>query len=259
MGVTGVIKSGFSLSGKLLKVVVLFFILNAIMGLMSLPLANPDNAANPGIAAASLGISVVFFAIFVFLQGGALGIVKDLLKTDSFQMSNFSVYGKKYYLRILGLLLLYIGIALVVVLVLGLIGSGILTLADNIATRAIVGAIAALCAIAAIVVLMFPIYSIVVNDIGTVDALKKGAKIGWSNFWKVLGLFLVLVLISIVISLAAGFIIGLVTIPLPFMVTQVLITIVNSAVQAYIPIVMMIALMKYYMGLDKAALEGPAA
>jgi len=257
MGIVDAVKKGFSLAGKLRNVILIFFGLNVVMGLISLPLASPENTGNTGIAALSFVLSIVFFLIFIFLQGGALGLVKDLLKTNSFNMANFQAYGKKYYLRILGLLLLYVAIALALVLILGLIGSGIITMADNVFVRAIVGTLAGAVALMAIVALLFPIYSIVVDEIGTIDALKKGVKMGLDNFLNTLGIFLLLVVISIVISLAVGFVIGLVTIPLPFTLTQIIITIVNSAVQSYIPIVMMLALMVYYLGLNEAAVKGP--
>lgn len=251
MSIIDAVKGGFAQSGKLLKVVLIFFILNTVMGLISLPLASPDNVGNPGVAAISLVLSVIFFAIFIFLQGGALGLVKDLQKTGSYQMSNFPVYGKKFYVRILGLLSLYILVAVAVVLVLGLIGSGIMALANNIVTRTLVGVVAGIAALIAIVILLFPIYTIIVDDTGVIASLKKGVKVGRENFWNILGLFAVLVVISVLISLVIGFIIGLVTVPLPFTLTQVIITVVNSAVQSYIPIVMMLALMSFYLGLTK--------
>ncbi len=251
MGIIEAIKNGFSLSGKLLKVILFFFALNLIMGLVSLPLANPESAGQPNIAAISFALSIVFFIIFIFLQGGALGLVKDLVKSGNVNMANFTAYGKKYYVRILGILLIYIAIAVVIVLVLSLIGSGILAVADNILTRTIIGAISLIVALMAIVLLLFPIYSVVADENGVITALKKGMKTGWENFSKTLGIFVLLAVISIVISLVVGFIIGLVTIPLPVGVTQIIITIVNSAVQSYLPIVMMIALMGYYLALTK--------
>lgn len=256
MGIMECVKKGFALSGQLVKVVAMFFALNVIMGLIALPLAGPENAGNPGIAAISFALSLVFFAIFIFLQGGALGVVRDLHKAGAADMSKFAEYGKKYYLKILGLLLLYILIALAVVLILALVGSGIMAIGDNALTRTIVAAIATAAAIVAIVVLLFPIYSIVADENGVIQALKKGVQTGRENFWRILGLFFTLVLVSIIISIVVGFIAGLITVPLPFVAGQVVLTIVNSAVQSYIPIVMMLALMGFYLGLSKAS-EGP--
>lgn len=257
MAIVETIKKSFGLSGKLTKVIMIFFILNVIVGLISLPLAKPENAGKPGIVAISFVISIIFFIIFIFLQGGALGLARDVHKTGSADMSNFSVYGKKYYVRILGLLLLYILIALAIVLVLSLIGSGILALANNPFLRTLIGVVAGVAAFFVIVLLLLPIYAIVADDSGVIASLKKGIQLGRENFWKIAGLFLCLVIISVLISLVVGFVIGLVTVPLPFTITQVIITVVNSAVQSYIPIVMMLALMGYYLGISGKVSEGP--
>lgn len=251
MGIVEAVKKGFALSGKLVKVILLFFILNVAMGLISLPLARPENVGKPGVAAISFILSIIFFAIFIYLQGGALGMTRDIHKTGSSDMSNFAVYGKKYYLKILGLLLLYILIALGIVLVLALAGSGILALADNAFTRTLVFGVAAIIGLFVIVLLLFPIYSIVADENSVMQALKKGMKVGRDNFWLTLGLFALLVVISILLSLVIGFVTGLITVPLPYMLGQVVITIVNSAVQSYIPIVMMLAFMGYYLSLTK--------
>lgn len=257
MGTVETIKKGFSLSGKLKKVILIFFALNTIMGLASLPLARPENAGNPGTIAMSFILSVIFFVIFVFLQGGALGLAKDAHKTGDADMSNFVSYGKKYYVKILGLLLLYVLIAAALVLVLGLAGSGILALMNNLFTRTLIGVVAGVAAFAIIILLLFPIYAVVADEAGVVEALKKGIAIGRENFWKIAGLFACLVLISVLVSLVVGFVIGLITVPLPFTLTQIIITVVNSAVQSYIPIVMMLALMGYYLGLTAKGSEGP--
>lgn len=259
MGIVEAVKKGFSLSGKMLKVVYIFFALNAIMGLISLPLARPENAGKPAIVAISFIISIIFFIIFVFLQGGALGISRDLVKTGSANLPDFSVYGKKYYVKILGLLLLYILIALGLVLVLSLAGSGILALVNNAFTKTLVGVVAGVIAFLAIVLLLFPIYAVVADELGVIPALKKGIALGRENFWKIAGLFACLVIISVLISLVVGFLIGLITVPLPFTLTQVIITVVNSAVQSYIPIVMMLTLMGYYLTLSGKGSEGTAS
>ena len=147
--------------------------------------------------------------------------------------------------------MVYILLAIALVLILALIGSGILAIANSPFTRTLIGVLAAIVALVTIVFLLFPIYSIVADETGTIQALKNGIKVGRENFWSVLGLFLLLVIISVLISLVIGFLIGLITVPLPFTVSQVIITIVNSIVQSYIPVVMMLALMGYYLGLSR--------
>ena len=249
MGIIEAVKKGFQQTTKLMNVVLVFFVFNVVVGLISLPLANPARAGNPGIVAVSVISSVIFFLIFIFLQGGALGLVKDQLKTASASMAQFPVYGKKFYVRILMLLLLYIAIAVGVVLILSLISAGLLLIGDNIVTRSLVAAIVTAVAIAVITLLIYPIYIIIVEDVGALAALKKGINVTKSNFWVTLGLFVVMIIVSLVISLVIGFIIGLITTPMPLGLSQVLIAIVNGAVQSYIPVVMMVAFMSFYMSL----------
>lgn len=253
MGIIEAVKKGFGQTQKLMNVVLVFFIFNVVVGLISLPLANPARAGNPGIIAVSIISSVLFFLIFIFLQGGALGLVKDEIKTANSSMAQFTDYGKKFYLRILGLLILYILVAIAVVLVLSLISAGLLLIGDNIVTRGIVAAIVTVVAVGVITLLIYPVYAIVVDDIGAFAALKKGMAIAKDNFISTLGLFIVLLIISLVISLLIGFVVGLITVPLSVAISQVIIAIVNAAVQSYIPVVMMVAFMGFYM-----SLEGPS-
>ena len=70
-----------------------------------------------------------------------------------------------------------------------------------------------------------------------------------NNFLKTLGLFGLLLVISLLISLIIGFIVGLLTVPFGPNISQVVIAIVNAAVQSYIPIVMMVAFMSFYLSL----------
>ncbi|MGB3058062.1 MAG: hypothetical protein WBC16_07925, partial [Candidatus Omnitrophota bacterium] len=211
MGILEAVKKGFNQTNKLMNVVLVFFVFNVVVGLISLPLANPTRAGNPGIVAVSIISSILFFLIFVFLQGGALGTVKDMIKTGAASLAQFPAYGKRFYLRILGLLLLYILVAIGIVLVLSLISAGILLIGDNIGTRSIVATIVTMCAIVAITLLIYPIYVIVAEDVGPFAALKKGIVVAKSNFWATLGLFIVLLLASLLISLVIGFIMGLLT------------------------------------------------
>ncbi len=249
MSVFEAIKKGFVLSAKLLNVVLVFFVFNVVIGLISLPLANPDKAGNPGIAVISIVSSILFFFIFIFLQGGALGLVKDQIKTGTASMSEFNSYGKKYYVKILGLLLLFILIAVGVVLLLSLVSAGLLLLGDNLVTRSIVATIVTVAAVTIITFLIYPIDSVVVDDVGPLEALRRGIGISKANFWRTLGLFVVMLLASLLISLVVGFIVGLTAVPLPADITRIVVAIVNAAVQAYIPIVMMMAFMNFYISI----------
>ena len=261
MSILQAVGKGFSQSGKLVNIVIIFFALNFIMGLLVLPFSGPDNAGNPQAVAFTLVISLLSVLLFIFVQGGALAAIKDLLKNNSFAMSDFVNNGKKYYIKILGLFLLILAIVLVLVLIMALIASGILALANTVLVRSLVTAIVVLISLAAVVLFLFPIYSVVVDEAGPVAALKKGINIGKSNFWKTLGLFLVMLIAAFVIAFIVGIITALITGALPPGIGQVIMLFINSIVQSYLSIVMMVAFMAFYLGLTQGAKteEGPSA
>ena len=251
MGIFEAIKKGFGLTSKLKGLIVLFFVFNVVIGLIGLPLTNQQTMANPMIIVLSIAISIVFFLIFIFLQGGALSIVKDQLTKGSYDMADFSKNGKKFYGRIFLLLLLYVLIAIGVVLCVGAVSAGVLLLGDNIITRVIVAVIVSVVALLIMTLLIYPIYVIIVEDVGAIASFNKGIAISKANFGKTIGLFMSVLIISLVISLIIGFVVGLVTAPFgTTIIAQIIIAIVNAVVQAFIPIVMMVAFMSFYLSLS---------
>jgi len=256
MGILEVIKKSFAQTTKLMNLVIVFFVFNAVIGLISLPLSNPDRVANPGIIAVSAISSILFFFIFILLQGGALGLVKDQIKTGSSNLSQFAEYGKKFYVKILSLLLLYVLVAIAAVLVLGMLSAGVLFLGDNILTRSLVALIVTAAAVTMITLLVYPIYVVVAENVGAIEAFKKGISVAKDNFIKTLGLFMGLLVISLVLSLIVGFITGLIAVPLGGNISQVLIAIVNAAVQSYVSIVMMVAFMSFYLSISGSSQSG---
>lgn len=250
---------GFSESAKLLKIVLIFFIFNFVIGFLALPFAGPQNAGNPKAAAMTVLISLISILIFIFLQGGALSSIRDLLKENSFSLSNFIGNGKKYYLRILGLFLSILTIALVAIIILVLISSGILAIANNAFTRSFITAVIIVLSLIAIVLLLFPVYIIVLEEKGPIEAVKKGIRVSLDNFWKALGLFLLLLVIAFGVAFIIGLLIALITGALPAKVGQIVMLLANGLLQSYLSIVMMIAFMAFYLGLSsqQSTPEGP--
>ncbi|MCK5451535.1 MAG: hypothetical protein KAI70_07205 [Candidatus Omnitrophica bacterium] len=254
MGIIEIIKKGFVETAKLINVVLVFFVFNAVIGLISLPLSNPEKAGNPGTVLVSVLFSILFFLAFILLQGGALGIIKDKIKTGAVNLSRFVDYGKQFYVRILSLLLLYVLLAIGAVLLLSLVSAGILLLGDNIITRTLVALAVTAAAVTIITYLVYPIYIIVGEDMAALAAFKKGIAVAKVNFTRTLGLFMSMLLVSLVISLGVGFLVGIVTMPLPVGFSQVIVAIANAGVQSYISIVMMVVFMSFYFSLDSGTL-----
>lgn len=256
MGIFQAIAKGFSESTKLIAVATIFFVFNFVIGLIMIPFAGPENVGNPQAAGAALLTSIISILLFVFLQGGALALIRDLLKSGAYSLSNFVENGKKYYLKILGLFVTVIAIALVAILVLALVAAAIFTVANNAVTRGIITAIVMVLSIVAAVLLLYPIYSVVVEDAGPIEAIKKGLTLSLNNFGKTLGLLVVLFLVTFGIAFVLGIITALVAGVLPVTAGQVITLFVNSVLQSYLSIVMMVALMVYYLALTGSGSRG---
>ena len=215
MGIFQSIAKGFSLSGKLLNVVLIFFALNFIMGLAMLPFSGADSAGNPQTAAIGFIMSIISVLIFVFLQGGALGVIRDLIKNNSLKIADFVNYGKKYYLKILGLFGAILVVAVIAMIILALLAGGILAVANTPFMRALLTAIVIIISLFAVVLLIFPIYIIVLEDRGPIESIKLGLKASMENFWRVLGLFLLLLVVSFILAFLVLMLAGLVSGALP--------------------------------------------
>ncbi|MCK4463466.1 MAG: hypothetical protein KAU58_04050 [Candidatus Omnitrophica bacterium] len=259
MGILQSVGKGFSESSKLLKIVLILFIFNFAMGLLALPFTGPQNVGKPQAAAMTILISLISILIFIFLQGGALGLIRDLLKKNSFSLSDFVANGKKYYLRILGLFLTILAIALVAIIILALLSSGILAIANNAFTRSLITAVIVVLSLIVIVLFLFPIYIIVLEEKGPIEAIKRGIRVSLDNFWKTLGLFLLLLIIAFGLAFIIGILTALISGALPITVGQVIMLFTNGVLQSYLSIVMMIAFMTFYLGLSKqqSTPEGP--
>jgi len=260
MGIFQAIGKGFALSFKFLKIVGIFFAFNFIIGLVMLPFAGQQNANNPKVALLSVGVSLIAVLVFIFLQGGALGLIRDLLKKGTNQFNDFLAYGKKYYVPILGLFIVVVLIALVVILLVAIIAASVFAVANNALTKGIIIAVVALLAIIAAVLLLFPIYAIVVDEVGPIAAIKRGIGKSLANFWKTMGMLLILFLATFGIAFAIGTAAMSIAGILPLRVGQVITVFVNSVLQSYLSVVMMIALMVFYLALDttKKNVQGPA-
>jgi len=237
----------------------MFFIFNFVMGLIMLPFAAPAGAANPQLMPVTLFLSLISVLVFVFLQGGALGVIRDMLKSNSFSLSNFVANGKKYYLKILGLFVIILLLALGLIIIIALISGGILAIANNTFTRSLLAAIIIVISLSAVILLLFPIYSIILEDKGPIAAIKKGIQVSMQNFWKTMGLFLLVLLIAFVLAFLVGIVGAMLAGTLPLKPGQVVMLFINSALQSYLSIVMMVTFMSFYLGLcsKENVSEGP--
>ena len=252
MGIFQAIGRGFSESRKLLNIVLIFFIFNFGMGLVMLPFSGRQSLdANglPQFSPAAFAISILSVLFFIFLQGGALAMIRDLIKKGSASLGEFAANGKKYYLRILGLLAVIIVVATILVAIASIISAGFVASANNPFVRGVVVTVIVAIGILSAVLLLYPIYVIVNDEAGPIAALSRGIGLSTKNFWPSLGLVVVLFLITFLIAFVVSSLAIALGGVLPLTAGQVITLLVNSAAQSYLTIVMMIALMEFYLSL----------
>jgi len=257
MGIMEAIKKGFGVAAKNMLLILVLFVFNLIWNLASIPLARQGAAAGgaagaaPQLTAAAAILSIVFILASIFVQGGALALVRDYVKEGKTKLANFVSYGLKYFARLLGLGLLIILIIAIVGLIAALIIAA--TAGFNNTTVTIIATVVAIVIGVAglyyIILLILSPYTMICEEIGVIEAMKRSIAIVKRTIGKVLLLLVLLVLISLGIGFLIGFITGLLTMALPANVAQIVIVVINSAFNGYLGLVMMASFMVFYLGM----------
>ncbi|MDD5422770.1 MAG: hypothetical protein WC592_07055 [Candidatus Omnitrophota bacterium] len=269
VGILEAIKKGFGLATKNIMLVAILFAFNLIGSLTSMPFAAPATAeagaAAPQLPVAAVIFSIVFILISIFFQGATIGLVRDAIKAGKMQLSNFVSYGMKYYLRLLVLGILIILIVAVVALVIGLIIAMVVPLNNTVVTAiavTIAVAIGIITALLYFIPLTLSPYALVCDEVGAIEAMKRSLAVAKKPFARVLWLlllFVLLILISLGIGFAVGLVVGLITAVLPAGLGRILMSVVTSAINGYLGVVMMAAFMIFYLsiaGKEKPVVAG---
>ena len=265
MGMLEAIKKGFGVASKNLALVFVLFIFNlvwnmvnmAVMPAGTMPAPGAGAATAPAIppeaALATLAFSILFVLVSIFMQGGSLGVVRDYIKEGKMKLSQFASYGLKYYLRLLGLGLIIILFIFIIAVIAALIVAVTAPLNNVIATviASIVAIAIGLVGIYFVILLVMSPYTMVSDEIGVIEAMKRSMRVAKKSFWKILLLLILLVLIAIGIGVLLGVVTGLLTVALPAKIGQIIIGVVNSLFNGYFGIVMMASFMALYMALAR--------
>jgi len=263
MGMLEAIKKGFGVASKNLVLVLVLFIFNLIWNMINIaimpagvvPTPGADTTTAPAIppeaALTTLIFSALFILVSIFMQGGSLGVVRDYIKEGKMKLSKFASYGLKYYLRLLGLGIIIILLVLIIAVIAALIVAATTPLNNMVATviASIVAIAIGLAGIYFVILLVMSPYTMVSDEIGIMDAMKRSMRVVKKSFWKILLLLVLLVLIAIGIGVLLGIVTGLATVALPAKVGQIIIGIINSLFNGYFGIVMMAAFMALYLAL----------
>ena len=252
MGIGEAIKKGFGAAKQSMSLVGLLFVFGFIFSLLNVFLAPPGATAPvAGGAPPSPGLivtGVVFIFLSIFFQAGSMGFIRDLIKTGSASLSNFTSAGGKYYVRLL-LLGIVVSLVIGVFVLLAALAMGFLT-----GTMAPVGVVVAILFGALglyFVILMFLApYAAVIDEKGVGQAIKLSMKLVKKNILTLLGLSIVLILIGFGIGLVLGAILaGLSALVKQEMATQVAFALLSSVVNAYLGVVVTAAFMNFYLSL----------
>lgn len=248
------IKGGFDLASKNIKLVLLVFIFNFIWNMSVIPFT-PDApevggmgvAMTPGLTV----LSLFFILASIFVQGGVLNSVKDIVKEKKFEMSKFAGYGARFYVRLLS-------VALIIVLIVGLIGFAAMVIAASsagtgnavlVAIGTIATIILVLLGAGVILHLFLTPYILVLEDAKVLQAMRASIDFVKKFMLKVLGLGALLILIGFGVGLIMGVLTGIASIVIKGKLLQVLSGTVNGGVNAYLSIVIASTLVIYYLAM----------
>lgn len=254
MTVMEAIKKGFGVAAKGMGLVLVLFIFNAIWNLASIPLTpKPGQTPAAGITGIAAVFSILFILISIFIQGGALGVVRDYLKTGSMKLSGIASYGLKYYLRLLGLGLIIVLIIAIAGLIAALLVAATQPLNNMIVTiiATIIAIVVGALAIYNVYLLIMSPYALVCGDMNIIDSMKNSIKVVRSAVGKVLLLLVLLILISLGIGFILGFVTGAISAIMPANIGQIIMSIVQSILNAYLGVVMMASFMSFYLALKE--------
>jgi hypothetical protein len=249
MGVIEAIRKGFVIASKNIGLVLVLFVFNLIWNLASIPFVGPAAAARPDLAAIAVIISVVFILMSIFVQSGALALVRDYLKQGKMALGAFAGYGLKYYLRLFLLGLLIVLIIAVVGLVAALIVFSTTPLNNTIVK--IISAIIAIgigvVGVYYILLLMLSPYTIVCDEMGVIESMKKSMKIVRKSIGKVILLLVLLILISMGLGFLIGLLTGFASVIMPVAAGRIFTGVISSIFNGYLGIVMMASFMAFYL------------
>jgi len=238
------IKKAFMLSVaavKVFTVIVVFNIIVNIINLMVIPA--PVNAEmDLKKSFTILGIGLLFFLVAVFMQGGIIAYIRDLVKSGSANIASFINNCSKYFLRMLGLVL----ITILIVLGWGVLFFGALPLMVP-ALKTLFVILGLISIIGIIILLILPAYALVGSELGAVAAIRKGVSVTVSNFLQILGILIILILVAIVVMFLASFIIGILAIPVKQQAGGYIAAVVMAISSAVVTLLADIACMDFYL------------
>jgi hypothetical protein len=266
MKVLDAIKRGFDIANANIKLVMIIFIFNVVWNLGVLPFTpeTPDmTGAGVAVSPALTIISLVFVLASIFIQGGVLGSVRDIIKENNLQLERFKSYGAKFYLRLLCL-------ALIIMLIIAIIAflATLIVAASAPTKNAVIVTLTTIIALAVggggiylVILLFLAPYILVIEDIGIFASMSRSIAFVRKMIMKIIGLGAILILIGFGLGLVMGIIAGIISLVIKGKFLQLITGILNGGVNAYLSILVTAAIAAYYLAHKDSAgkEEAPAA
>ena len=234
------VKKAFTLSVKAAKLFYIVAAVNIISNIINLLVVPQPGEGEMGVGKSLfvLVLTLLFFAIGVFITGGILARLKELIKAGTLNLASFINDARKYFLQLLAVVL----IILFALLIVGVLLFVILGIVPNVLRIIIM--VAAFVALT-IFLVMIP-YALVANDLSIVESIKKGILIGKKYFLQILGIIAIMFGVAVVLMIAASIVTGILSFilrPLSNIIAAIIMALVNAA----IALIVNIAYMDFYL------------
>lgn len=258
MGAIATLSEGFRQMKRCINIISVIFLINIIWNVFIMPFAEQSISTtqtqgqwNPQLFA----LSIVFVLISIFLQGGVLGVARELVTTsEAIKINTFFRYCSKFYLRLIGLALIALLFFFIFMLPIGMLVSLFLYIQNPLA-KVLFGGGALILIIAGCICflpfIIFP-YALVGSDIGLFQAIKEGIGFTKNNFIK----FIVMLILLFLMALGIILLITLVITPISLFIKGLAFKMVGgfvvSGINAFLSLFISFVLMYFYLNIEQS-------
>ncbi len=259
MGIGASLKKGFSVATKSMDLVSILFAFGFLWNLISIfAIKNPETPS-PQESAIMIVSGVLFILISIFMQAGSMGYVRDVVKTGTAGLASFTANGGKYYGRFF---LVGIIVALVAGVFLILASLALAFLGQNPPPQNIIGFVLAALAdgigVCFVMLMFLAPYIVVSEDKKAIESLKQSGALVKQDFLRILGIFVLLILIGFGLGLIIGLIFAAISAAGAgeSTVAKVIFAALSSFVNAFLGVLVTGTFMTYYLGRNQSNTAG---
>lgn len=257
MGTLECVKKGFSVAKRSSELLLILFIAAFVEGVLGLPFqqaATPDAAT---ISAPQVVISLFFRLIGVYLFGGALLYIANVVRQGESSFNDFKEGGKQYFLRMLIITIVF-AVALVMIRILI---QSVMNLAGGIANpvAVLVSLLVTVALFVAFSFIMMAPYAVIASNQNVKEAFQSSISFVKQNLSKVMGVAVVIFVIAIGLGFLVGAVLGVLSNLLSGFAASISNIFILSLFTTYIQVVAFGALTALYISQQPQSIEASAA